>query len=310
MEARELNDRLLELFPNTSRPIYMRAELELLAGNISSAEVYLKRFLAIFDTVSIAVGSGLKYEPHLDAARLLSWWAFFTGRDDLLDRAEDAARLVLEDSVAWSRYHCAGLLHLGRILAIRGDAEASRRCYSDFSDHCAKSRLPRKIQELGLGMTASTAGMDREARDHFARSWDYRDEVGFNTHIAVGFFYSSFLARQRNKEDTILAREIAETALAESRRYKFVPWTDKLNTLMQEIDSHGAPRSYPDGLSEREVEVLRLVAEGLTDRQIGEKLFISPKTVGNHLTHIREKIECRSRAEIARYAAANKLIEE
>ena len=55
-------------------------------------------------------------------------------------------------------------------------------------------------------------------------------------------------------------------------------------------------------LGEREHEVLRLVANGATDLEIAEALYISPRTVQNHLTRIREKTGLRRRAELARWA--------
>jgi len=57
-------------------------------------------------------------------------------------------------------------------------------------------------------------------------------------------------------------------------------------------------RSEPN-LSRREREVAALVAEGLTNRQIGERLFISERTVDGHLEHVREKLAVNSRAQIA-----------
>jgi len=54
------------------------------------------------------------------------------------------------------------------------------------------------------------------------------------------------------------------------------------------------------GLSEREQEVLRSVAEGLTDREIGRALGISPRTVGRHVGSILDKLGVRNRAEAAR----------
>ncbi len=65
--------------------------------------------------------------------------------------------------------------------------------------------------------------------------------------------------------------------------------------------------SYPDGLSAREVEVLRLLAQGLTDVQIAEQLVISPRTVNNHLTSIYSKIQVSSRAAATRYAMEHRL---
>lgn len=58
----------------------------------------------------------------------------------------------------------------------------------------------------------------------------------------------------------------------------------------------------PDGLTMRECEVLALVAEGRSNRQIGEQLFISDRTVARHLTNIFHKIGVESRTQAARYA--------
>ncbi len=62
------------------------------------------------------------------------------------------------------------------------------------------------------------------------------------------------------------------------------------------------PETYPAGLSAREAEVLRLVAAGLTNAQIGERLFVSPRTVNSHLTRIFAKLGVTSRAAATGYA--------
>jgi DNA-binding CsgD family transcriptional regulator len=67
-------------------------------------------------------------------------------------------------------------------------------------------------------------------------------------------------------------------------------------------------KPYPAGLTAREVEVLRLLAEGLTDAQIAGQLVISPRTVNNHLTSIYSKIQVSSRSAATRYAIKHKLV--
>ena len=62
-------------------------------------------------------------------------------------------------------------------------------------------------------------------------------------------------------------------------------------------------------LTPREQEVMRLIAEGLTTREVGEKLFISPKTVENHRANILNKLELHSTMELVRYAAKLGLID-
>ena len=69
-----------------------------------------------------------------------------------------------------------------------------------------------------------------------------------------------------------------------------------------------APSAYPDGLTVREVEVLRLVALGLPDAQVADKLVISPRTVQGHLRSIYTKITVNSRSAATRYAVDHKLI--
>jgi predicted ATPase/DNA-binding NarL/FixJ family response regulator len=65
--------------------------------------------------------------------------------------------------------------------------------------------------------------------------------------------------------------------------------------------------SYPAGLSPREAEVLKLVAQGLTNAQIASELFISPNTVNRHLNSVYRKIGASSRAAATRFAAEHRL---
>jgi HD-GYP domain-containing protein (c-di-GMP phosphodiesterase class II) len=75
---------------------------------------------------------------------------------------------------------------------------------------------------------------------------------------------------------------------------------------------HRVPRRRegPAGLTPREVEVLRLLARGLSNKEIGERLSISPKTVGNHAEHIYAKIDAQSRAAAAYFAMQQGLLPE
>jgi DNA-binding NarL/FixJ family response regulator len=74
--------------------------------------------------------------------------------------------------------------------------------------------------------------------------------------------------------------------------------------LLREYSNASSDRGTPlrPGLSPRETAILRLVADGLTDNEIGRQLFISPRTVQNHLASIREKTGLRRRSELTRWA--------
>ncbi len=69
-------------------------------------------------------------------------------------------------------------------------------------------------------------------------------------------------------------------------------------------DAAPAPEP-PDDLTPREVEVLQLIAEGLTNTEIAERLVVSAATVKSHVNHIFAKIGARDRAQAVVYAYAN-----
>jgi two-component system response regulator NreC len=66
----------------------------------------------------------------------------------------------------------------------------------------------------------------------------------------------------------------------------------------------------PDDLTDREVEVLRLIALGHTNAEIGQQLFLSVRTVETHRAHIQQKLRRSSRAELVRYALDRGLLTE
>lgn len=72
--------------------------------------------------------------------------------------------------------------------------------------------------------------------------------------------------------------------------------------------SEGGSKQDFDGLTERELEVLRLIAEGLTNQQIADRLFISIKTVQAHRANIMEKLQLHDAVELTKYAIRKGII--
>jgi DNA-binding NarL/FixJ family response regulator len=69
-----------------------------------------------------------------------------------------------------------------------------------------------------------------------------------------------------------------------------------------------ASRSLPAGLTEREAEVLQLLARGLSNKQMARELFVSPITIKNHVAHIYEKTGVATRAAAALFAVEHRLV--
>jgi two-component system, NarL family, response regulator NreC len=83
-----------------------------------------------------------------------------------------------------------------------------------------------------------------------------------------------------------------------------------LGARLAQAEVEAARRAADDPLSDREREVLRLLALGHTNQEIAKTLFISVRTAETHRAHIMQKLGLSTRAELVRYALANGLLEE
>lgn len=84
--------------------------------------------------------------------------------------------------------------------------------------------------------------------------------------------------------------------------------TDVTKALLRKSTEQIASNTSVQILSDREVEIVKLLVDGLTNNQIGDKLHISPRTVDTHRTNIMKKIQVKNVAGIIRYAFQNKLV--
>lgn len=78
--------------------------------------------------------------------------------------------------------------------------------------------------------------------------------------------------------------------------------------MMQELSAPPRQKSGVDEISPREMEVLQLIAQGLSNKEIGERLFIGERTVKTHVSHLLEKLQLQDRTQLAIYAVQNKLV--
>jgi DNA-binding NarL/FixJ family response regulator len=101
-----------------------------------------------------------------------------------------------------------------------------------------------------------------------------------------------------------LEEAIAEAVQVQAREH--IPST--IPPAPVEAPSTSPSRGSPFGLTAREIEVLRLVTQGLTTTQIAEQLTISPRTADAHLRSIYSKLEVTSRAAATRSALEHQLI--
>jgi two-component system, NarL family, response regulator NreC len=102
--------------------------------------------------------------------------------------------------------------------------------------------------------------------------------------------------------------EVVQAVHEVSRGGRYVHPT--LGARLVVAEQQARARADADPLSEREREVLRLLALGHTNQEIAKMLYISVRTAETHRAHIMQKLRLSTRAELVRYAIANELLEE
>jgi len=85
--------------------------------------------------------------------------------------------------------------------------------------------------------------------------------------------------------------------------------SELLQNLVNSLKSSSKSKETHAELSEREMEILILICQGLSNQEIGDKLFISKRTVDKHRANILEKSESKNTAQLVVYAIKNKLVE-
>jgi predicted ATPase/class 3 adenylate cyclase/DNA-binding CsgD family transcriptional regulator len=130
------------------------------------------------------------------------------------------------------------------------------------------------------------------------------DQTVTTARLALG--EEAFTSAWKAGQAMMLEQAIA-LALVTAQVTPAPPYSRK-EQLMSSPTPRAVSFTYPTGLTAREVEVLRLVAQGLTDAQVAEQLVISPRTVNSHLTSIYNKLGVDSRTAAARFAVDHRLV--
>lgn len=227
------------------------------------------------------------------------------------DLAHDAAvDAGLDESVA-TDLRRAGLIHdLGRVGVENGVWDKRGPL---ATDEWEKVRLHPYLTQRILSRCAGLARLSTLASSHHERT----DGSGYHT---------GTVGERLSFEANLLAAADVMAALTEPRPHRGAMTLDAATDAIREEVSEGrlderatecviaaaggeaTPWTNPDGLTEREVEVLKLISGGLTNRETAEELYISPKTVGRHVENIYTKIGVSTRAGAAVYAMENRLL--
>jgi DNA-binding CsgD family transcriptional regulator len=186
-------------------------------------------------------------------------------------------------------------------LVASGELDEAARCVEAIEDVATVTKSRRHEAEalFARGKVLAASGDDGAAAIlHDAAKAFSEASMGLMACRARMAF-----ARALLRIDRPVAISEARAALAGFDRLGALPDADAAAAFLRELGVRGrtGPKNL-DLLTKRELEVLRLVAQGLSNSEIAERLFISIKTAGHHVSNILSKLGLRSRTEAAAYA--------
>lgn len=129
----------------------------------------------------------------------------------------------------------------------------------------------------------------------------YTDEEAIFNSVMAGA--SGYLIKNARREDLLKAVRVVASGQSLLDPTMTQQTITRINTL-----ANGTAHAAGEELTEREREVLALVARGYTNKQIAEALYVTEKTARNHVSHILDKLGLSRRSEAAAYAVEHKIV--
>jgi predicted ATPase/DNA-binding CsgD family transcriptional regulator len=232
-------------------------------------------------------------------------------REDETEIAEGCLKesLRLFREVGLQRGRVRSLLLFAHAMALRGEAVGARARYEEGLALALElgERELIAVGVNGMGLIAALEGQHTWA----AVLWGAAEALPQSQSVAVP---PHLLRRIQAEVRAQLGETAFEKAREEGRTLSIEQALAQQGHLPTTLSgAHRQRRArplspYPAGLSAREVEVLRLVAQGHTDAQIAEQLVISRRTVTTHLTSVYNKLAVNSRAAATRFATEQQLV--
>lgn len=268
-------------------------------GDLAAARPLLAQCLATasrLDVVSMSV----------DSAAALAWLEELAGD---LDAAREHCRFLLE---RWERsedHHYAvwGLRWSACFLARHGELGRARACTEALSSIAATTGHPDVLAALAhaLGETALAEGHVDTAIEQIGRAAELhegleipfeRAQIELRAGAALAAAGERDLALERFRRAHAGARRLGAAPLASQAAEEIKALGEALEPL---LGRRAAAEHANAGLSRRELEIVRLVAAGRTNREIAATLVLSTRTIDTHVRNILAKLGCRSRTQAA-----------
>ncbi len=264
--------------------VYQRGEMHRLRGEAARAETCYRE----------ASQHGHDPQPGLALLRLAQ---------GQVDAAAASIRRALDEAPEF-RGRTRLLPAYVEVSVAAGDAAGARLAADELTEAAARRDSPQLTAAAlqARGAVLLTEGDPREALLTLRRAWSVWQDIGAPYDAARTRVLAGLACRAVGDDDT------AEMELAAARwvfeQLGAAPDLSRVAALSR----RGRPAAAPGGLTLREVQVIRLVATGATNRAIAAELFLSEKTVARHIANVFTKLDLSSRAAATAYAYEHDLV--
>lgn len=301
--AREFNDWGLSVSPSDPRHSTTRLLVEYETGSTTGGQHYVEQLVEALRLET----PGPRY---LQAFRgmLIPLVARITGTAGELDVAEGDAASVISAKNATPQVSNLARLGLGLIAVLRGDTNSAMEQYANL-DSVRGSFFVGLSGDRALGLLAQTMGDLDQASAHYEAAMASTRKAGYKPELAwTCHDYAVALLERDSVGDRARAHGLLEESISIASELLMQPLMARVTSIRQPVESNSLQTtSFPDGLTQREIDVIRLVAAGRTDREIADDLIIGVRTVSSHVGSILSKTGAANRAEAASYAVRNGL---
>jgi DNA-binding CsgD family transcriptional regulator len=192
-----------------------------------------------------------------------------------------------------------------RVLGLPDAVEAAVRAYEldEGVEHLARfqawvEQFPTPARHSLLARCQALAEA-HDAEPHFMQSIELGGALSPFERARNELLYGEWLRRERRRVD---ARPHLRAALELFQQLALPPWEERARAELRASGETARRRdpSTRDDLTPQELQIAHLVAEGMTNREIGAQLFLSPRTIDYHLRKVFAKLQIASRADLAR----------
>ncbi|MCH7736438.1 MAG: AAA family ATPase [Chloroflexi bacterium] len=299
----EHSDQGLKLSPLNVNLLFTRSLLEYETGNSGQGEIYLERSV---EALQRAGPDRLATSGKVSMA--IAAIARITGVPGRLELAESAANTVLSDRSVSPIYAINARAALALLSVHKGDLSVAEEQFACLQGHRGTMIWSVSSVDRLLGLLAQTVGNLDQAVVHFEEALTFCLGAGYRPELAWAYCdYADTLLVRKKKGDRSNAKALLHESLAISSELGMQPLMERVIGRLDQFQP-STPSVYPAGLSEREVEVLHLLAAGKSNAVMAAELVLSIRTVERHIANIYSKTHSHSRAEATAFAFTSGLI--